>query len=155
MTIFIAADHRGFKLKNKLIKWLKSQKYQVIDCGNTIYDPEDDYPDFVKLVVKHLTMRNHAKHSTKQHEMGVLICGSGVGVSIASNRFRGVRCALGFNAKQIKHARENDHINVLALAADYISLTTAKTFVKTFLTTEPIMKEKYLRRIRKTDMGNL
>jgi ribose 5-phosphate isomerase B len=147
MTIFIAADHRGFELKNKLIKWLKSQKYQVIDCGNTIYDPTDDYPDYISEVTKRLL----ATEAVAEEALGIVICGSGVGVCIAANRFKGIRCALGFDVHQIKHGCENDHINVLALPADYINLTTAKRFIKTFLTTKPVMKEKYLRRIRKTE----
>lgn len=145
MTIFIAADHRGFELKNKLIPWLKSQGHTVVDCGNTAYDPGDDYPDFTLVVVRQL----FSTEAVENEALGIAICGSGVGVSIAANRFKDIRCALGFNIEQIKHARENDHINVLSLPSDYISFTTAKKIVKTFLTTKPIMKEKYLRRIKK------
>lgn len=148
MTIFLAADHRGFKLKNKLINWLKSEKYQAVDCGNTVLDPEDDYPDFASKVAKALLKEKSNK------ALGIVICGSGVGVSIAANRFKGIRCALGFNSSQIKHARQNDHINVLALAADYFNFEKVKKFVKTFLTTKPIRKEKYLRRIRKLEIRN-
>lgn len=148
MTIFIAADHRGFELKNKLIDWLRSEKYQVIDCGNTVFDPEDDYPDFVLKLAKALSKKKNTR------ALGIVICGSGVGVSIAANRFKGIRCALGFNKDQIKHACENDHINVLALASDYLDFEKAKDFVKTFLTTKPIIKEKYLRRIKKLEISN-
>lgn len=148
MTIFIAADHRGFGLKNKLFGWLKSQGYAVVDCGNTTYDPGDDYPDYSSAVANNLL----ATASVANGALGIVICGSGVGVSIAANRFEGVRCALGFNVEQIKHARENDHINVLALPSDYISFATAKRFIKTFLATKPITKEKYLRRIKKLDI---
>jgi len=148
MTIFIAADHRGFALKNKLIDWIESEKYQIVDCGNTVYDPDDDYPDFTSGLARQLL----STEAVENEALGIAICGSGVGVCIAANRFKGIRCALGFNPQQIKHARENNHINVLALAADYINLTTAKTFVKTFLTTKLIIKEKYLRRIKKIDL---
>lgn len=148
MTIFIAADHRGFALKNKLIEWLRSKKYKVADRGNTVYNPDDDYPDYSSAVANNLL----ATASVANGALGIIICGSGVGVSIAANRFKGVRCALGFNVEQIKHARENDHINALALPANYIDFSTAKKFIKTFLTTKLIRKEKYLRRIKKIDL---
>jgi Ribose 5-phosphate isomerase RpiB len=92
--------------------------------------------------------------------LGIVICGSGVGVSITVNRFKGVRCALGFSWDQVKHAKENDHINVLALASDYLkngndengkSLELAKKLVDVFIETKPKMEEKYLRRIKKID----
>ncbi len=148
MKIYIAADHRGFELKNKLISWLKPRGYEVVDGGNTVYDPEDDYPDYISELAK----RPLSTEAVAKGALGIVICGSGVGVSIAANRFKGVYCALGFNVEQVKHARENDHINVLALPADYLDFEKAKEFVKTFLMTKPIMKEKYLRRIRKIDL---
>lgn len=151
MNIFIAADHRGFEFKEKIKDWLKKQGYQVIDCGNKVYDPNDDYPDYSLELSRRLI-------STKAMEngaLGIVICGSGVGVSVAANRVKGIRCGLGFDADQIKHARENDHINVLALPSDYLSLEKAKKFISTFLKAKPKNEERYLRRIRKLDNSNL
>ena len=153
MTIFIAADHRGFELKNKLIDYLHEKNIRVEDMGNYQYDPEDDYPDFAKKVAQAVLQ------NTKDF-LGIVICGSGVGVSIVANRFKGIRCALGFSYNQVKHAKENDHINVLALAADYFKdgneengngLEQAKKLVNVFINTKPIIEEKYLRRIKKID----
>jgi ribose 5-phosphate isomerase B len=153
MTIFIAADHRGFELKNKLIEYLQEKNIRVEDMGNYQYDPLDDYPDFAKKVAQ-------AVLQNPKDFLGIVICGSGVGVSIVVNRFKGIRCGLGFSPDQVKHIRENDHINVLALASDYLKngdgekgngLAWAKKLVDTFIETQPKMEEKYLRRIKKID----
>jgi ribose 5-phosphate isomerase B len=153
MTIFIAADHRGFELKNRLIEYLQEKNIRVEDMGNYQYDPLDDYPDFAKKVAQ-------AVLQNPKDFLGIAICGSGVGVSITVNRFKGIRCALGFSCDQVKHAKENDHINVLALASDYLKngndengrgLELAKKLVDTFIETKPKMEEKYLRRIKKID----
>ncbi|MFQ5452300.1 MAG: RpiB/LacA/LacB family sugar-phosphate isomerase [Candidatus Paceibacterota bacterium] len=165
MKIYIGADHRGFELKNKLKDWLQTQDHEVIDCGNDHLDPQDDYTDFARAVAEKVQLAQGLpgggedspgvadEISRTSSGLGILICGSGVGVSIVANRFRGVRCGLGFNKNQIKHARENDHINCLALAADYIDTQTAQEMTKTFLSAIPKRQEKYLRRIRKIDQN--
>ena len=153
MTIFIGADHRGFELKNKLIEYLQGKNIRVEDMGNYQYDPLDDYPDFAKKVAQ-------AVLQNPQNNLGIVICGSGVGVSIVTNRFSGIRCGLGFSPEQVRHIKENDHINVLALASDYLKnggeengkgLELAKQLVDIFIETQPKMEEKYLRRIKKID----
>src|SRR5690348_16382720 len=115
MTIFIAADHRGFELKNQLVEYLQEKNIRVEDMGNYQYDPLDDNPDYSRKVAEAVLQNEH-------DFLGIVICGSGVGVSIAANRLPGIRCGLGFNAQQIKHMKENDHVNVLALPAEYITL---------------------------------
>jgi len=144
MNIFVGADHRGFQLKNDIIEYLQSKNIRVEDMGNYEHNPEDDYPDFAQKVAK-------AVLQNPQSNLGLVICGSGIGVAISVNRFKGILCALGFRDDQVKHGRENDHINVLALPSDYLTLEQATQFVDTFLTTAPIMKEKYLRRAKKND----
>lgn len=145
MTIFIGADHRGFELKNKLIEYLQEKNIRVQDLGNYQYDAEDDYPDFSQKVAE-AVLQNPAEF------LGIVICGSGVGVCVATNRQKGIRCALGFAVNQVRHARENDHINVLSLPSDLIDLEQSKLLVDTFLSTSPIQEEKYLRRIKKLDV---
>ncbi len=146
MTIFIGADHRGFDLKNKLIEYLHEKDVRIEDLGNYKYDPLDDYPDFSKKVAQ-------AVLQNPKDFLGIVICGSGVGVCIAANRFHGIRCALGFDVEQTKHAKENDHINVLALASDYLNLEKATKIVDIFLISKPKQEEKYQRRIKKLDQG--
>lgn len=147
MKIYIGADHRGFALKQQLIDWLKKQKYDAEDCGNAIYNPKDDYPDFAGCVAQSVS-------KNLDRALGIVICGSGVGVSIAANRYKNIRAAVAVNHDQVQHAKVNDHINVLALAADYNDLEHAKKMIEIFLAARPNTKEKYLRRIKKLDTAS-
>jgi ribose 5-phosphate isomerase B len=144
MTIFIGADHRGFELKNKIIEYLQEKDIRIEDMGNYQYDPLDDFPDFAKKVAQ-------AVLQNPKNYLGIVICGSGVGVAIMANRFKGIRCGIGFEVDQVKHIRENDHINVLALPSDYVDFEKAKELIDVFLSSNPKTEEKYLRRIKKLD----
>ena len=144
MTIFISADHRGFELKNLLIEYLHEKNIRIEDLGNYQLDPEDDFPDFAKKVAQ-------AVLQNPEEYLGIVICGSGVGVTIAVNRFRGIRGGLGFEPDQVKHMRENDQINVLGLAADFLDPEKAKQLVDIFIQTLPKKEQKYFRRIKKLD----
>ncbi|MEK7078633.1 MAG: RpiB/LacA/LacB family sugar-phosphate isomerase [Patescibacteria group bacterium] len=148
MTIFIAADHRGFELKNKIIEYLHEKNTRIEDLGNYQYDPQDDYPDFARKVSQAVLQ------NTKEF-FGIVICGSGVGVSIVANRFPGIRCAIGFKKEQVIHARENDSVNVLALPSDYIDFEITKELIDVFLKTHPKQEEKYTRRIKELDTISL
>lgn len=148
MTIFIAADHRGFELKNKIIEYLHEKNTRIEDLGNYQYDPQDDYPDFARKVAQAVLQ------NTKEF-FGIVICGSGVGVSIVANRFPGIRCAIGFKKEQVIHARENDSVNVLALPSDYVDFETTKELIDVFLKTQSKQEEKYARRIKELDTISL
>src|SRR5690349_8433879 len=121
MRLFVAADHRGFELKDKLIDYLHEKELRIEDLGAYELDPNDDYPDFSKKVAQ-------AVLQDPESSLGVLICGGG-GVEITANRYKGIRCALGFNEDQVKHVRENDHANVLAIPSDYIDFDRACRFI--------------------------
>ena len=144
MTIFIAADHRGFELKNKLIEYLQEKNIRVEDLGAYEYNREDDYPDFGQKVAKAILQN-------PQDFLGIGICGSANGIAMSANRYKGVYCGLGFDAGQVKHMRENDHINMLALPAEYLDFEKAKKLVDVFLETKPVPELKYLRRLNKMD----
>lgn len=144
MTIFVGADHRGFDLKNLLIEYLHEKNIRIEDLGNYQLEPEDDFPDYSKKVAQ-------AVLQNPDEFLGIVICGSGVGVCIAVNRFKGIRCGLGFEPDQVRHMRENDHVNVLALAADFLDPEAAKKLVDVFIETQPKKEQKYLRRIKKLD----
>lgn len=148
MTIFISADHRGFDLKNRLIECLQEKNIRVEDLGNYQLDPLDDYPDFAQKVAE-AVLQNPANF------LGIVICGSGVGVCIAANRFKGILCGLGFDVNQIRHARENDHINLLAIPADYLDFEKVKKIVDAFLEGKPKPGEKYIRRVKKLDTATV
>jgi len=144
MTIFIGTDHGGFDLKNRLIEYLQNKNIRVVDIGNYQYDPLDDYPDFAKKLAEAVLQK-------PEESLGIVICKSGVGVCVTTNRYKGIRCALGFDEGQVKHARENDHINVLALAAEFSDFDKATKLIEVFLLAQPKMEEKYIRRIKKLD----
>ncbi len=144
MTIFIGADHRGFALKNQLIEYLQEKNIRVEDLGNFQLEPLDDNVDFAQKVAQAVLQK-------PEEFLGVVICGSGVGMSIAANRNKGIRCAVGFNEAQVKHSRENDHVNMLSLPSNYINIDTAKILLDAFISTQPKQEEKYLRRVKKLD----
>lgn len=144
MTIFIGADHRGFELKNKLVEYLQDQNIRVEDLGNYEHDPEDDYPDFAQKVAQ-------AVLQNPEQFLGIVICGSGIGVCMAANRKRGIYCGMGLDTEQVRHGRENDHINILSLAADNLSEEKAQAMVDAFISTQPVRKDKYERRLKKID----
>ena len=145
MPVFIATDHRGFELKNKLVEYLQEKNIRIEDFGNYQYDPLDDNPDFAQKVAQ-------AVQQNPQENFGIVVCGSGIGVSIAVNRFKKIRCGIALNAAQVQHGRENDHINILSIASDYTDFETAKKYVDIFLSTQPKNDEKYVRRENKLDI---
>lgn len=144
MPIFIGADHRGFELKNKLIEYLQERNIRIEDMGNYQLDPLDDYPDFAKKVTQ-------AVLQSPGESLGIVLCGSGVGVCVAANKVSGILCGLGFDEEQIRHAREDDHINVLSLPSDYVDFEKAKQIIDAFISSKPKTEEKYLRRIKKLE----
>ena len=145
MPVFIATDHRGFELKNKLVEYLQEKDIRIEDFGNYQYDPLDDNPDFAQKVAQ-------AVQQNPEVNFGIVVCGSGIGVSIAVNRFKKIRCGIALNVDQVRHGRENDHTNILAVASDYTDFETAKKYVDIFLSTQPKNDEKYVRRENKLDV---
>lgn len=144
MKIFIGADHRGFRLKEQLKVLLEEQGYEVVDGGNTVHDPDDDYPDFVLNIAKQLQKAPEASR-------GILICGSGVGVDIAANKFAKIRSVLATNPEQAAEAREHENVNVVSLSADHISLDEAQKIIKNFLNTDFPLVERHVRRLKKIE----
>lgn len=138
--IFIGADHRGFRLKEEVKKWLESQQYEYRDLGAKEYDKDDDYPDIsIKL----------GETVIKENGRGILICGSGAGASIAANKVKGIRAGLCTSEKQTKAARNDDDINVLCVSADAVSVDDNLRIVSVFLGTLFSSEERYFRRINK------
>ena len=138
--IYLAADHRGFGLKEKVKLWLQEWNLEFEDLGNDHFDENDDYPDFATKAAERLG---------ELGDLAILICGSGVGMDICANRYSQVRCGLGFSIGQVQAAREDDDINCLALAADYLDEEVVKGIVDTFLNTEFSRQENKIRRLQK------
>jgi ribose 5-phosphate isomerase B len=141
MKVFIGADHRGFELKNKLIEWLKAEGYEAQDCGAFSFEQTDDYPDFAKSVGD--------KVAADSNSRGIVICGSGAGIVVATNKINGVRCTLGLNSKQVSAGRTDDDINVLGIASDFTDFETSKEMIKAFLETDYDPAERHQRRLEK------
>lgn len=142
MNIYIGADHRGFDMKSRLVAELKSSGYTVIDVGASSLIAGDDYPDFARAVAENVAQDPAGRR-------GIVICGSGFGVDIAANKVKGVRAALAMSPDHISQGRHDDDVNVLALAADFISSEDASKMVKVFLITPFAKEERYVRRLWK------
>ena len=138
--IYIGADHRGFRLKEEISKWLESQHYEFRDLGAKEYDKEDDYPD-ISIKVAETVATEGAK--------GIIICGSGAGASIAADKVKGIRAGLCTSEKQAKAARNDDDINVLCLSTDAVSVDDNIKIVSVFLATMFSSDERHIRRINK------
>jgi len=150
MKIFIASDHAGFELKEKLREWLVKKGYEVKDFGAFSYNETDDYPDFVRDAAK-------AVADDPEQSRGIVLGGSGQGEAMAANRFKGVRAAVlyKFSAEIVRLARQHNNANILSLGARFISEDEAKTAVEIFLETEFNgigENERHLRRIKKIDL---
>jgi ribose 5-phosphate isomerase B len=138
--IYIGADHRGFRLKEEIKKWLETEHYDFRDLGANEYDKEDDYPD-ISIKVAESVITDNGK--------GIIICGSGAGASIAANKVNGIRCGLCTFEKQARAARNDDDINVLCLAADAVSVEDNIKIIAVFLGTLFSSEERHIRRINK------
>lgn len=125
--IFIASDHAGFDLKQILIQELAKLKINAVDLGCDSAEKSVDYPDFAQKLSKKIK---------ENSDFGILVCGSGIGISIAANRFKHIRAALCHNANAAKLSRAHNDANVICLGARMITLKTALVAVKTFLNTE-------------------
>lgn len=147
MNISIGADHAGFHLKDELRDALRAEGHQVVDYGTN--GPESvDYPDFAAKVAGDVASGAAAR--------GILVCSSGVGMSIAANKFRGVRAALGVNEDEVSLTRQHNNANVLAIGAKFTEPALAKRLVDTFLSTE-FEGGRHERRVAKLEAleGNL
>lgn len=138
--IYIGADHRGFNLKQQIIQFLKSRDMEVIDCGNSVYDVEDDYPDYASEVALRVV--------EDEGSLGIVVCGTGVGVSIAANKIKGARSAVLDKIETVAIARAHNHINVLALSSA-IDVKLVPDLVSTFIETETSQQDRHIRRLAK------
>lgn len=136
--IYLGADHRGFNLKEKIKQWLTEWGHEYHDVGALEYDKNDDYPVYASKVVESMT---------EIDDRGIILCGSGVGVDEVANKFDGIRSGLAMSKEQIEAARNDDNINVLAIASDYTSEEDAKDIIRAFLNTEFASAERFNRRL--------
>tara|TARA_B100001123_G_C15227979_1_gene993969 strand:+ start:24 stop:485 length:462 start_codon:yes stop_codon:yes gene_type:complete len=144
--IYLGSDHRGFNSKKLVIEsFNNSVKYRIIDCGSFDGTTSADYPDYAKKVCSNVLQ----KKKEGKVAYGILICSSGIGMSMVANRYKNIRCALCSNTEQAKATREHNNSNVLALGCDYITENMLKSIVNTFLKTKFTNEERHIRRILK------
>lgn len=129
LKITIGSDHRGFLMKENIIKHKKIANKEIfwLDVG-TFSKERTDYPIYAKLAVE--------KMLNKEAELGILICGSGVGMAIAANRYNNIYAGVVFNKQITKAAKEDDNINILVLPSDFISYVNYIELISIWLKTE-------------------
>ena len=125
--ITIGSDHGGYKLKEEIKKYFDEKNIEYKDLG-TFSEESVDYPEIAKSVAKSI--------QTKEAEKGILICRSGIGMSIVANKYKGVKCAPCYNEETAKYSRMHNNSNLLALGADYVSTSEAVCIVRMWLATQ-------------------
>ncbi len=142
MRIAVGADHAGFELKRDLAAHLAQQGHEVTDLGTHSTAPVD-YPDTAEAVA--VFLRNG------QADRGLLVCGSGAGVSVAASKFPGIRAAVCHDTYTARQAVEHDDLNVLCLGARVIGPALARALVDAFVSASFTGEERHLRRLAKID----
>ena len=141
MKISIGADHAGFEMKRDLVQFVGKLGHAVQDVGTFAPDKPDDYPDYAILVAKDV--------QAGKADRGILVCGSGVGVSVAANKFKGVRAAMCHDHYSAHQGVEHDDLNVLVLGARIIGQMMAQDVTQAFLEAKFSNEERHVRRLNK------
>jgi len=141
MRIAIGADHGGYPLNERIIEELRQAGHELIDFGTHDGSQPDDYPDYAVKVGE--TIQN------RQAEIGILVCGSGVGAAVAANKLTGIRAALCGDTYSAHQSREHDDCNVLCLGARVTGVELALEIVRAFVAARFTGEERHQRRLRK------
>jgi ribose 5-phosphate isomerase B len=145
MKVYIAGDHAGYKLKEKVRAWLESEGHRVKDFGPLEFNKLDDYPDFTLPLAEAV--------AKDRKSMGVVIAGSGIGECIAANKVKGIRAVL-YHAKSnffIRTSRIHDNANVLCLGSRFLTLGEVKSAIKLWLGTKFPGEKRHKRRLGKIE----
>lgn len=140
MRIVIGSDHAGFELKSTIVSYIQDLGHQIIDVGTNNAEPVD-YPEYAEAVGKAIL--------EERADRGIMICGSGVGASIAVNKLPGIRAGLCHDTYSAHQGVEHDNINVLIMGARVIGIETARELVRVYLGAEFTKEERHLRRLDK------
>ena len=141
MKVAVGTDHAGFALKERMIETIREAGHEVVDCGADRVIPGDDYPDYAERVAESIR--------DGQAQRGLLICGSGVGASVAANKFPGIRAALCHDTFSAHQGVEDDSMNVLCLGARVVGPSLAEELVRAFLKARFSEAERHERRLAK------
>ncbi len=142
MRVAIGADHQGYLLRREIISILREDGHEVVDMGQDD-DTRSDYPDYARAVCEAIL--------AGEAERGVLICGSGAGVSIAANKFRGIRATMAHDCYTAHQGVEHDDVNVICLGANVVGRWLALDIVQAFLAAQFEGAERQRRRVRKVE----
>ena len=143
MTIYVATDHAGFELKEHLVAYVRDVLgYIVEDCGTHALDPEDDYPEFIKIAAR-------AVSENPDEARAIILGGSGQGEAMVANKFPRVRATVYYGGPQdiLKLSREHNNANILSLGARFMTVEEAKESVALWLSTGFTGEERHMRRI--------
>ena len=149
--IYFSGDHAGFRLKEKLKKWLEEQGYKIKDFGSYEYEKDDDYPDFVIPMARQVAKEKNSR--------GICVAGSGIGEVVATAKIRGARPVLfhsGENLKRfIETSRVHDNTNILSFGSRFVTEEEAKKAIEIWLKTKFTNETRHKRRLRKyADLGS-
>jgi ribose 5-phosphate isomerase B len=140
LRVAIGGDHAGFPLKKMVVELLGSRVEKLIDCG-THDEASSDYPDFAEAVARELV--------TGKADRGILVCGSGVGVSVAANKIKGIRASICHDTYSAHQGVEHDDMNVLCIGARIIGSELAFEIIRAFLAAKYVPAERHARRLEK------
>ncbi len=144
MMIALGCDHGGFELVKDIIEFLDANGYEYKNFGT--FTPDSvDYPVYAKAVAKSIL--------SGECELGIIVCGTGIGISIAANKFPGIRAALCTNSFMARASRDHNNANILALGGRVLGTELALDIVKTFVTTPFSGDERHIRRIDQIELG--
>jgi ribose 5-phosphate isomerase B len=145
MKIYLGADHNGFDFKAQLLTRLQADGHEVVDCGDLERDQNDDFPKFASQVVSSLL------GDPDDQARGILVCGSGQGMCMAANRFKGIRASLCWDREEARSARNDDDSNVLCLSSRALDLDTTIGIVQAWLNTPFAAASRFVRRLNELD----
>jgi ribose 5-phosphate isomerase B len=140
MKFAIGADHAGFEYKREIIKHLQAKNYEVVDFG-TASEEASDYPDFALLVANAVAL--------KKVDFGVLICGTGIGMSIAANKVKGVRAAVVSSKFTAESSKTHNHANVITFGSRVNTIEEVLSFLDIYINTSWSSEERHVNRVEK------
>jgi ribose 5-phosphate isomerase B len=145
MKIFMGADHNGYVLKAKLTDRLRKAGYDIVDAGNDHIQLDDDFPQFAEATIRDLLA------SDDPNSRAILICGSGQGMCMAANRFKGIRASLVWDPMEARAARNDDDSNVLCLPSRFVSEEEAAAIAEVWLSVPFAGATRFKRRLQELD----
>ncbi len=141
MKVYLATDHAAFELKEFVKQQLQEGGYEVEDCGAFQFDPNDDYPDWIKIAAQ--------KVAQNDGSFGVIFGKSGTGEAIVANKIKGVRAMIAFNEESVRLSRQHNNANVISIGSEFANNEQAVMFIKLFINTPFSNEERHQRRIEK------